>query len=167
MHQKAKEALNTLNKRVKDLFGLDLNISLSFDLKGNRTIGQCKKITKKTYLIRLHEPLLFHYKEIYLDDVLTHEIAHAVQMELYKNRVKPHGKEWVRVLEGLIDKPYNPKLNPKYEKLKDISISKSYKKFPYTCKCETIHNLTSIRHERAKKGTIYLCRYCKSMLTLK
>lgn len=164
MKKESKEALEALNKKVKNLFGLKLNFSLKFDLSGTCTIGQCKKLAKNSYLIRLHSPLLELYRFTYLDDVLTHEVAHAVQIEIYNHKVKPHGIEWKNIMEKLENKAYQPKLRPKYKKLKEITKPKIYKRYAYTCKCKRLHYLSSIRHNRIKKGTIYLCRYCKSSL---
>ncbi len=93
MQELAKKELEALQKKSLALFGFNLHVTLSFDLKGTKVIGQCKQLTKQTYLIRLHKPLLEHYKQIYLNDVLTHEFAHAVQMFTCKSKVKPHGKE--------------------------------------------------------------------------
>lgn len=164
MQELSKERLETLNKRVKNLFGLELSLLIKFDLKGTCTIGQCKKLEKNSYLIRLHDPLLQHYKSIYLDDVLTHEVAHAVQMQLYNHKVKPHGIEWISIIQKLENRDYNPKLRPKYEKLKELIEPKNYRRYAYTCSCNKEHFLSSIRHNRAKNGTIYLCKWCKSPL---
>ncbi len=167
MQQKAEEFLDELNLKSKKIFGFTLNIFLSFDLKGTNLIGQCKQTHKGFYTIRLHKPLLLHYKEEYLEDVLVHEFAHAVQMHLYKHKTKPHGRQWQKILEKLTDKPFKQIQKPKYEKLKQLSIKKSYQVYDYTCKCEKIHQLTSIRHKRAEKGTIYICKQCKNPLRYK
>ncbi|PID47259.1 MAG: hypothetical protein CR967_04990 [Proteobacteria bacterium] len=161
MLEKTQEKLGVLLKKVCNLFDLDLKITLTFDLKGTCTIGQCRKI-KNGYLIRLHKPLLEKYKQTYLNDVLTHELAHAIQMELYKTKTKPHGKEWKAIMEKLENSPYNPQKRPKYEIPKKNLFPKKY--FPYTCKCNTPHKLSQTRHNRAKKGTKYICKKCKSFL---
>ncbi len=161
MQQRAKEALEALLVKVSELFGLKLHIKLSFDLKGTCTIGQCKKL-KNLYHIRLHDRLLNQYRQIYLDDVLTHEVAHAVQMEIYDYKVMPHGKEWRLIMSKLENSPYNPKKRPKYEMLQ-----KQRKRFSYTCECKTLHLLSQTRHNRIKKGTRYMCKKCKGFLSEK
>ncbi len=164
MLKKTEEALGVLQEKSQTLFGLNLHVTLSYDLKGIRTIGQCKQLDKKTYIIRLHLPLLQYYKNVYINDVLTHEFAHAIQMHKYKHKVKPHGKEWQEILEILHDKPYEQIAKPKYEELQNLSQNRKYKKYDYTCKCKTTHELTIIRHKRIQSGTQYLCKYCKSLL---
>lgn len=167
MQLASKKALEVLSEKVENIFDIRLNFSLKFDLIGVSTIGQCKKINKDSYLIRLHEPLLEYYRTIYIDDVLTHEVAHAVQMKLYNHKVKPHGIEWIDIMEKLENRIYQPKMRPKYKKIREITKSKKYKLYAYTCKCKKTHYLTSIRHNRVKKGTIYLCKYCKNSLIIK
>lgn len=163
MQQNAHLELEKLKKKICDIFGLTLDICLIFDLKGNRLIGQCKKVSRKKYLIRLHERVLDEYGFTYINDVLTHELAHAVQMELFSKHVKPHGKEWRAILERLEDKPYEVKKRPKYTEFLNTLPKKQLKHFTYKCKCTT-HQLSSIRHKRAQNGAIYRCKYCKQKL---
>lgn len=156
--------LNLLKQKAKTDFNLELDIELSCDLKGTRTIGQCKKLSSNSYLIRLHKPLLEHYQETYIKDVLYHEFAHAVQMSLYKHRVLPHGKEWKDILQTLHDLNYKNIVKPEYKKLILISKKRNYEIFNYTCKCGILHKLTSIRERRIRRGYVYLCKTCKTKL---
>jgi len=151
-------SLETLLKKASALYNLELNITILTDLSGNRLIGQCKKISKKTYIIRLHKTLLEEFGQSYLDDVLTHEFAHAVQMELFKNN-KPHSREWKGIVEALSGEKYGThKIN--YNPAK----SKTYKTYLYKCHCGE-HKLTSIRHNRAvKKRMVYVCKKCGGKL---
>ncbi len=164
MHKQSEVFLQGLQQKALQIFGLSLSIELSYDLKGIRTIGQCKKISPSKYLIRLHKPLLYAYGTTYLNDVLTHEYAHALQMELYKAKIKPHGTEWKNILCKLHNCTYEQILKPNYEKLKELSVARKYSYFNYTCSCGKKHKLSSIRHKRMQKGQVYLCRACKSPL---
>lgn len=159
MLEKSKEKLETLLDKAYVLFGLKLNIKLAFDLSGSYIIGQCKK-TIDGYTIRLHEPLLNKYNMIYLNDVLSHEVAHAIQMELYQYKTKPHGVEWKSILSKLENAPYNIKQRPQY----DIKTVCSKKRYSYTCKCKTVHELSLVRHNRIKRGIKYICKNCKDFL---
>lgn len=161
------ETLLRLSSQIESLFGIRLDLKLKFDLKGKSTIGQCKKLKHSTYLIRLHEPLLLHYKKVYIDDVLFHEVAHAVQMEIYKNRVKPHGKEWKQIVSMLKNEVYNPKNDPSYSQYFNTHNIKKSKKFEYMCGCDNSHFLTLIRHNRINKGVRYQCNVCKRVLVKK
>ena len=110
--QSAHDYLTYLLTRTHTLFGVDLTITLAFDLKGYRTLGQCKYVEKSHYLIRLHQGLMERYGEVYLEDVLTHEVAHAVQFHLYHNRSQPHGREWREIMTRLEGTPYRKKGRP-------------------------------------------------------
>jgi SprT protein len=151
--------LQKLLKQTEKLYDLKLNITIKTDLKGYRLIGQCKKISAKNYIIRLHKKLLEEFKERYLDDVLTHEFAHAVQMELYKKN-KPHSKEWKSVVEALSGVQYNRRENINY----NLKKNRRYKTYLYECSCGE-HNLSAIRHNRVVKNImLYKCKKCGSKL---
>ncbi len=155
----SKKKLDFLLHKTYHLFGLKLTIYLKYDLKGVCTIGQCRKIQSSVYTIRLHEYLLNKYRSLYLNDVLTHELAHAIQMEHYKYKTKPHGKEWKHIMSLLENTTYNAKLRPTYEL---HNIKQNF--FSYTCKCEHHHKLSKIRHNKILKGKEYICKKCKTLL---
>ncbi len=163
--QIAKDELNKLNALVKSIFGVELSYDLRFDLKGISTIGQCRKFKDNHYIIRLHKPLMEYFGIVYLKDVLLHEVSHAVQMSLYKSRVKPHGKEWRHIVSTLQDSPYSAKNRPSYSEYFKLHVNKNRKKFKYECCCEKPHFLSLIRHNRAtKRGFVYTCKICKKPL---
>lgn len=54
-------------------------------------------------LIRLSLPLSLQNPQELLHDTLPHELAHIVAVRLhYPQRIRPHGKEWQAVCEGLV-----------------------------------------------------------------
>ncbi len=160
----AKSELNRLNLLVESLFGIKLTYELRFDLKGTCTIGQCRKIGKDHFIIRLHEPLMEHFGLVYINDVLVHELAHAVQMSLYKIKTKPHGKEWKDIVCALQNRPYSSKDKPNFSSYFNLHVKK-LKRFKYTCKCENPHFLSIIRHNKVqRKGVKYVCKICKHFL---
>lgn len=163
MHKITQQRVTLLEKRVNLLFNIDIKLSVSYDLKGSCVIGQCKKIKDSSYLIRLHDKLLSCYKLTYLDDVLYHEVAHAVQMQICNINVKPHGKEWKVILETIENRPYIASLRPKYTYFLN-NIKRIKKRYKYVCNCPDKHFLTQIRHNRNLKGIKYRCRKCKSIL---
>ncbi|MDR2341828.1 MAG: SprT-like domain-containing protein [Campylobacteraceae bacterium] len=151
--------LNSLKQKADLHYGLSLNIELSFNLKGYRLIGQCKKLSSKNYLIRLHAKLLKEFDKIYIKDVLTHEFAHAVQMELF-TKSKPHQKEWKSIMETLNGVKYSAKEKVSYNLTKNTKC----KTYLYVCSC-CKHQLSATRHKRAAKGTmVYLCKKCNGVL---
>ncbi|MDR3347445.1 MAG: SprT-like domain-containing protein [Helicobacteraceae bacterium] len=150
--------LNNLKQKTLKIYNLKLETAIKINLKGYRLIGQCVKISRKSYLIRLHANLLSEFKHEYIKDVLTHEFAHAVQMELFP-KSKPHGAEWKSVMENLSGAPYK-KLTLNYR----LQKSKTFKTYLYACTCQK-HLLTSIRHNKITRGImIYKCKKCGEIL---
>ncbi len=89
---------------------------------------------------------------------VIHECAHLVARKVYGMRIKPHGKQWRIVMQKLGIS--EPKRCHSY----DISKSSTLKrKYIYRCSCRD-HRFTSIRHNRAKKGTKYHCTKCLETL---
>ncbi|MDR1460218.1 MAG: SprT-like domain-containing protein [Campylobacteraceae bacterium] len=151
--------MHRLKQKTILYYGLSFNIELTFDLKGFRLIGQCKKLSSKNYLIRLHAKLLKEFNKIYIKDVLTHEFAHAVQMELF-TKTKPHSKEWKKIVEILSGVKYAKRDKVRY----NLAKNKECKTYLYMCSCSE-HQLTSIRHKRVVKNTaVYMCKKCNKVL---
>jgi SprT protein len=152
--------LNELKRKAFIKYNLKLKTDVKINLKGSRLIGQCIKEGRKSYLIRLHIKLLREFGQKYIKDVLTHEFAHAVQMELFA-KSKPHGREWKSVMESLSGAPYK-KSNINYS-LKNDRIFKTYR---YKCDCQE-HLITSIRHNKIIRGSsVYKCKKCGQILEL-
>jgi len=159
----ASEILAQYETRAKELFNFEARIELQINLKGHRLIGQCQKLAPKDYKIRLHHELIERYGEVYLHDVVPHELAHAVVMEQYPYRVLPHGKEYKATLAALEGKIIAPKNRPKYTLLPH---KRRMQRFKYICQCTSrLHLLSTIRHNRIKRGThLYTCKHCKGLL---
>ncbi|MDR1554730.1 MAG: SprT-like domain-containing protein [Campylobacteraceae bacterium] len=151
--------LGRLKQKANFHYGLSLSIELAFDLKGFRLIGQCKKLSSKNYLIRLHAKLLHEFNKIYIKDVLTHEFAHAVQMELF-SKSKPHSKEWKHIVEILSGVQYAKRYKASY----NLTNNRKYKTYPYSCSCRE-YQLTSVRHNKVIKNMmVYVCKKCNEIL---
>lgn len=159
----AHALLEMYRAKARRLFGMDLFIELAFDLKGHSTIGQCRFLGKQHYRIRLHKELMEHYQDTYLHDVLPHELAHAVVIERFKGRAKPHGSEWKETLALLAE---HPATKPRYTLL--TQKKRRVRRFTYQCACkERTHKLSAIRHNRiVRKRYVYACLVCKQPLRL-
>jgi SprT protein len=147
--------------KAQHCFGMHFNIELTFDLKGHSTIGQCRFLGKRHYRIRLHKELTEHYQDAYLHDVLPHELAHAVVIERFKGRAKPHGKEWKETLSTLAEHPpFRLRCSLLSQKKRRVT------RFAYWCECkERVHQLSAIRHNRiVRKSHVYACLVCKHPL---
>ncbi|MDA9557487.1 SprT family zinc-dependent metalloprotease [Vibrio sp.] len=126
--------------------------SVNFNVKG-KTAG-------KAYLyqneIRLNLILMHENFDAFCYEVIPHEVAHLITFSLY-GKVKPHGKEWKTVMEGVF------KIRAKTTHSFDIR-SVQGTLFPYHCQC-TSHQLTIRRHNKVQRGeTQYLCRQCNATL---
>jgi len=140
-----------------------LTLTLAFDLKGHSTIGQCRQEKRGHYRIRLHCELCEHYGQTYLEDVIPHELAHALVMERYGRRAKPHGKEWKATLEHLEGGKIPSKKRPSYPLLRTKRTRLT--RHAYTCDCGKKHLLSAIRHNRiVRKTHWYKCLTCKGIL---
>ncbi len=78
------------------------------------TFGVYLRITRSrsTKLGDYYPPIKYNYHRITINHdlnkyaffiTLVHEMAHLVVWEQYKNRVKPHGKEWKQEFKNLMD----------------------------------------------------------------
>jgi SprT protein len=103
------------------------------------------------------------YGDEFIARTVVHEVAHYVRY--YRNgdefdrhvngRRDSHGKKWRTVMEelGAVDcTTYHKYEVSKYK-------TRKYRMFEYMCPvCGSTYNLTTIRHNRATKGTKYICR---------
>jgi SprT protein len=131
------------------------------DLNKERVLGTCKYISKKLFEIRLNKTLYNKIGDEYLDDVFTHEYAHAITDDLYGLGVKPHGREFKSIcrLLGIEGKATTDLLERHNITLKS---NRSYRTFEYRCDCQT-HILKKKSHNKAHYGG-YLCKLCKTRL---
>lgn len=160
-----------LDKNISDLHGLaqteaeriiaccnqyyQLTLKLPeirFDLKG-LCAGQALP-TKQ--VVRLNVDLAREYGADFIHDTLPHEVAHLVAWSVWGRRIKPHGPEWQSVMQFLgvsAERCHRYACQP----------TRKLKRYRYTCVCRE-HEVTSIRHNRMRRGTRYTCRYCHTTL---
>ncbi|MEO9274271.1 SprT family zinc-dependent metalloprotease [Marinomonas sp. 5E14-1] len=94
----------------------------------------------------------------FLDTVVPHEVAHIIVFQIYGSTVRPHGKEWQAVMLKVFG------VQPSRTHTFDVPTPKV--SYEYICKCSK-HQFTQHRHNRAQKGTEYICKTCKSRLEFK
>ncbi|RDL45824.1 SprT family zinc-dependent metalloprotease [Marinomonas piezotolerans] len=144
-------------------------------------IDQCLKQAERYFNMRLTKPI-FNFKqrgrsagtaylqtnemrfnafmlnqdpEKFIDEVVPHEVAHLVVYQVYGSKPKPHGPEWVAIMEHLF--------NVDAERTHTFEVPKPKRLYLYQCGCQT-HEFTAHRHGRVKRGTQYLCKLCKEPL---
>ncbi|ADZ91408.1 SprT family zinc-dependent metalloprotease [Marinomonas mediterranea] len=105
--------------------------------------------------IRLNSYMYAQSPDEFIESVIPHEVAHIVVYQIYGSEVSPHGREWKAIMERLFGVPaartHNFKLPPRKEG------------YEYRCAC-SVHEFTAHRHSRARKGTEYMCRKCRTTL---
>lgn len=160
----------TLRSLVKAEIFLDRELptpQISFNLRG-KTAGifqyqtlrgsRGQKLDPNSLVVRLNHTLLTNHTDIFLREVIPHEISHLAVYCHYGTTPRPHGKEWQRLMElcfGLEAKIYHnfPVKNARQHP----------RPYAYQCSCTT-HYFTARRHQNRLKGNQYVCHQCRGVL---
>ena len=143
-----------LRVKAKVLYGIEIDPIISYDLRG-LSAGQANCRENK---IRLNCELLEKHAADFVNHTVPHELAHLIAHRVYGHRINPHGNEWRSVMKSL---GVDPSRTHKYE----VSKTRQIRRYTYYCNCpDKKHELTSIRHNRIRRGTKYLCGRCKGFL---
>lgn len=136
------------------------SVNVDFDLRGK--CAGMYQVQRKGRRIRYNPWLFAKYYHDSMTDTVTHEVAHYIVDCLYGlGRVRPHGKEWRKVM---LDLGVEPHATGNYS-LAGIPV-RQYQRFTYDCACRT-HELTIVRHRKIMSGRAkYLCQYCRGPLLL-
>jgi SprT protein len=107
--------------------------------------------------LRFNPVLMKDNLELFLSDVVPHEVCHLLTFTLY-GRVKPHGKEWQQLMHDVYQ------CKPQTYHMMDVS-KVAGQKFTYLCDCGPI--LLSIRRHNkvVRKVLQYRCVKCGTQLT--
>jgi SprT protein len=133
------------------------NPEIRFDLRG-AAAGQTVFVRKTRHcVIRINAALLAAHPREMIAQTVPHEVAHVAVYRLHGSRAKPHGAQWQALMRafGLAPEPCHTL---------PVTPARRLKRFRYACACAEPAWLTSIRHKRAQRGTIYLCRRCGQRL---
>ena len=150
----AMQKVEELRVKTLELFGMEIDPEISFDLRG-MAAGQANY---KENRIRLNRELLGKYTSDFIEQTVPHEYAHLVAYRKFGNRIRPHGKEWRSVMLAL---GAEPRRTHNYR----VAPARKCRRFLYKCKClGKDYQLSSIRHNRIKKGFHYFCSKCKGQL---
>lgn len=95
--------------------------------------------------------------DLFVEQVVPHEIAHLVVFNLYGANVRPHGAEWKQIMLGLYQIPAS--------RTHAFAPEPPKKVFDYSCDCQK-HQLSVRRHNRIVQGARYVCKRCGTTLTL-
>ena len=106
--------------------------------------------------LRFNGMLYQENSQIFLEEVVPHEIAHLLCFQIY-GKVKPHGQEWQQIMWYVFG------VEPKTTHNFDIS-SVKVKGFDYQCQCGTVE-LSIRRHNKIQRRQAnYVCRQCHQVL---
>ncbi|MEJ2669536.1 MAG: SprT-like domain-containing protein [Gammaproteobacteria bacterium] len=125
-----------------------------------------------TLRIRFNPTLLATHRDVFLNEVVPHEVSHLAvhcyyQNQHYQNQhlshnaghkrrrvLRPHGPEWQDIMRNCFQLP--PKI---YHDFPVTSARQHPHPFEYACACRK-HYFTARRHKNRLHGTQYLCRHC-------
>ncbi|WP_338885527.1 SprT family zinc-dependent metalloprotease [Xenorhabdus sp. TH1] len=108
--------------------------------------------------IRLNPVLLIENQQVFIDEVIPHELAHLLAYHQF-GHVAPHGKEWRFIMETIFEIPVNRTHQFPVHSVRS-------KTFTYYCRCQQ-HELTLRQHNKVlRRKNCYVCRQCGEKLTL-
>lgn len=132
-------------------------VEIRFDLRG-QAAGQARMPIRGRPVIR-YNPLLLEENTLdFLGRTVPHETAHVIANRLFGPRIRPHGPEWVEVMNLFGADP---------QRCHDYDVERAatrrLRRHTYHCGCRE-HALSSIRHNRILAGQTYICRSCRRAL---
>lgn len=143
--------------KAYQIYGVRIEPTVLFDLKG-RTMGIANH---RDCVLRFNLTALNvdgGWKHL-LEETVPHEVAHLVQYAIGPKDRKtnpPHGKIWKGVMRQFGHKP------EVYHSI-DLPPARVRRTFEYLCGCKT-HTISSVIHNRIKKGNSYRCRDCREVI---
>lgn len=154
LERRASEDTHRLLGIAASHFGLKIAVhDIRFDLRG-KAAGQVRILSGHICLVRYNAELLVRHTTTFLAQTVPHETAHVVVFHLHGPHPRPHGHEWRAVMRLFGAKP---------ERCHGFDVgdlqTRRLRHYHYRCRCRA-HSLSSIRHNRAQAGQVYLCRYC-------
>ena len=124
------------------------------DLRGE-SAGQA---WPQKHQLRFNPVLLKENRAHFLRQTVAHEVAHLLAYALFGPGVQAHGREWQSIMTEVFALPADRCHS--YD-----TQNSSRKPWLYQCHCEgKLVALSTIRHNRSRKGAVYLCTSCKTPL---
>jgi SprT protein len=126
--------------------------TVAFDLRG--TTAGIAYLNKN--LVRYNAVLLTENVEDFLGDTVPHEIAHLIAHQVYGKRISAHGQEWKSVMRAF-------GVEPSRTHSFDTTNSAVGGTYHFTCRCGTVHKISSRRKKAAYAGRM-ICKRCNTRL---
>lgn len=134
------------------------DVHIRFDLSGS-SAGMFK-VAGGTNIIRYNPWLFAKYFSENLSGTVPHEVAHFAVHCHYRRRVKPHGPEWLALMQAF---DADPSVTCNFD-LSGIP-RRQQRRYNYRCDCR-LHEVSARRHNTMLRGKgRYQCLQCKGELT--
>jgi SprT protein len=147
--QQVKDCLELASQHLQRDFPLP---QVKFNQRGK--IAGCARLQANE--LRFNPILLQDNLQIFIDEVVPHEVCHLVAYQIY-GRVRPHGVQWQKLMAELFDLQAAPRHTMDVTKVRG-------KSFDYMCKCGPL-TLSIRRHNKVLGNKqSYICRRCKQVL---
>lgn len=113
----------------------------------------------KSWRIELNTQLFQENQNVFITRTIPHEVAHLISYALYGNEGMGHKTRWKSVMRAL-----GVQDATRCHKYATTSARIVKRKYHYVCNCHVPHILTSIKHNRIRRGVKYRCRHCIAIL---
>jgi SprT protein len=158
LQQQALRQTRLLLAQAAEHYGISSPVvEIRFDLRG-KSAGMASHGAAEGMRIRYNRVLLEENGEDFLRRTVPHEVAHLITRLVFGPRCRPHGEEWRRVMRF-----FGADTSRCHGYDTSRARARTLREYPYVCGCRD-HSLTSIRHNRARRGQRYLCRACGGAL---
>lgn len=128
------------------------------DLRG-ASAGQLRMYRDGSLVIRYNLAMAAQQPEVFVAETVPHEVAHLVT-HICHGKVLPHGREWRGVMRWFgFDAPQ------RCHTFHQPDGGRRQRRWTYLCNCRE-HQLSTTRHNRARRGLAYICQACGSPLRL-
>ncbi|WP_410000931.1 SprT family zinc-dependent metalloprotease [Vibrio hangzhouensis] len=153
LNYQALKRLSRCIEQARAYFQRDFPMpGLSYKLRG-KAAG---KAYLQTWEIRLNPTLFSENQQVFLDEVIPHEVAHLITYACF-GRVRPHGKEWQEIMRRVFS------VEPNTTHSMDVQ-SVQGRTFEYRCQCDTFP-VSIRRHNKViRQQASYRCRKCGTQI---
>jgi predicted SprT family Zn-dependent metalloprotease len=127
---------------------------LPFTVDWSNTLRSTAGTAKGLGLIRLNARL-FEKNMSELENTFLHELGHILCNRIYGVR-QGHNSNWYRVTKAL---------GGTADRCHSLDVSHIVPRIQYSCGCpDRTINITKQKHNKILKGSVYICRTCKSKI---
>ena len=156
-HEIVKDTVKFFLDLANEIYKTNFNMpQVRFDLRGC-TAGQARYTHNS---VRFNNVFLIEEWKDMIENTVPHEVAHIIARRLHPHRrIKPHGCEWKAVMKVF---GVNATVTHTY----DVTNARVRKiqRYEYTCSCGKTFNITSIKHNKIRRGQKRMCRACRGIL---